>query len=485
MEDPFRSTSLARLAGGFFAVSGLVTGVESWMRWGEIFQPSLLAAVSAGTLLGALACFLIPWQRLPRAALFGIVVAALLLKGFGAYARGPVDPQPVHFLVLYMWIGISLPRWGWVSATPLFLVSYVAPVLALDAPLAPLAELAIVLPACLFVGGSAAWLSGRLRDAERLSEQRAERMSRLVDATLALAASQEVDELARLAALGANDLFDGTGALVLLQDDTRGLVAVGDDDWPESREPDADCIAALSEWLRNNDDEASDPTSSGWLARRLGIPALEVLALQGTSGAVGAVLVAHEKHFTRERFVGYLARTLATQAGLGFERIRSAQALLDDSLRDPLTGIGNRRKAMAALELLKEGDSVALIDLDLFKDVNDNYGHAAGDRVLRTLADFLRHSVRGPDEVFRFGGEEFLIVLQGSGNAGWQAVDRLLRAWNGQKRVTTFSAGVALHGHGEDPEQTVARADGALYEAKRGGRNRVMLADADHEAQQT
>jgi len=479
MGDPFRSTSLARLAGGFFAVAGLVSAVEASMRWSEVYQPALLAAVGASAVLVALACYVIPWERLPRGALFGIVVAAMLLKGVGAYSQGPVEPQPVHYLILYMWIGIALPGWGWIATTPLFLLSYIGPVLALDAPLALLAELAITFPACLFVGGSAAWLSGRLRDAERISEQRAERMSRLVDATLALAASQEIDELGRLAAVGANDLFDGTAALVLLQDDAEGLITVGEDGWPDSQAPDGDCVAALLEWLRSGECDGHDPTASGWLARRLGVPALDVLALQGASGAVGVVLVAHEPRNSRERFVGYLARTLGTQAGLGFERIRSSQALLDDSLRDPLTGIGNRRKAMAALELLKEGDSVALIDLDLFKDVNDNYGHAAGDRVLRTLADFLRHSVRGPDEVFRFGGEEFLIVLQGSGESGHLAIDRLLKAWNGQKRVTSFSAGVALHDGVEEPEATVARADGALYDAKRAGRNRVLLADSD------
>ena len=477
MEDPFRTTALARLAGGFLVITGLISVVDASLRWDEIADPALLTAVGVACVFTAAACFLVPWEKLPRGTLFGIVAAALILKGTGTYARALIVPQPVHYLVLFMWIGIALPRWGWMWATPLFLVSYAGPMIALGASLKPLAELALVLPACLFVGGSAAWLSGRLREAERVSEQRAERMSRLVDATLALASSQEIDELARLTAVGANDLFAGTGALVLLQDDAQGLVAVGEDAWPEHREPDLDCIAALTEWLRSGDDSEHDPTASGWLARRLGIPALDVLALQGTSGPVGAVLVAREERFKRERFIGYLARTLGTQAGLGFERIRSAQALLDDSLRDPLTGIGNRRKAMATLELLKEGDAVALIDLDLFKDVNDNYGHAAGDRVLRTLSDFLRHSVRGPDEVFRFGGEEFLIVLQGSGESGHMAVDRLLRAWNGQKRVTSFSAGVALHAEGDDPEETVARADAALYRAKRSGRNRVLLAE--------
>jgi diguanylate cyclase (GGDEF)-like protein len=482
MEDPFRSTFLARIAGGFIAVSALVGTIQLSQEWGMQHWPELLAAVQIGSALTAVGCFLIPWERLPRGALFSVVLAALVLKGFGAYALGPMVPQSVHYLVLYMWIGIALPRWGWMAATPLFLLAYIGPIVALDAPLAPLSELAIILPACLFVGGSAAWLSERLRVTERVSEQRAERMSRLVDATLALAASQETDELARLAAVGANDLFDGTGALVLLQDDSYGLLVVGRDDWPESQTPDDDCIAALLEWLRNGDDDDHDPTASGWLARRIGVPALDVLALRGTSGSVGVVLVAHDQRLSQERFIGYLARTLGTQAGLGFERIRSAQALLDDSLRDPLTGIGNRRKAMARLEMLKEGDSIALIDLDLFKDVNDNYGHAAGDRVLRTLADFLRHSVRGPDEVFRFGGEEFLIVLQGSGESGHLAIDRLLRAWNGQKRVTSFSAGVAIHAALAEAEETVARADAALYEAKRAGRNRVLLADPESDS---
>jgi diguanylate cyclase (GGDEF)-like protein len=486
MEDPFRSSSLARLAGGFFAVAGLVAALNAWMPLGELRDPGLLAAVGVGASAAALVCFLLRWDELPRGAMFAIVVAALALKAVGTYARGPADAQTytVHYLVLYMWIGIALPRWGWIASIPLLLVALSSPVLLSGAPLSELRSVVILLPACAFVGGGAAWLSGRLRDAERVSEQRAERMSRLVDATLALASSQEIDELGCLTAVGANDLFDGRGALVMLADDVLGLRKVGEDHWPESRTPDADCIAALAEWLRGWDDHAQDPAASGWLARRLGVPALEVLALQGTSGAVGVVLVDVEQRIETERLVAYLARTLGTQAGLGFERIRSAQALLDDSLRDPLTGIGNRRKAMAALDLLKVGDAVALIDLDLFKDVNDNYGHAAGDRVLKTLADFLRHSVRGPDEVFRFGGEEFLIVLQGSGGSGLPAIERLQRAWNGQKRVTSFSAGVALHAVDDDPEETVARADGALYRAKRGGRNRVMLAGPEREPRQ-
>jgi PleD family two-component response regulator len=75
-----------------------------------------------------------------------------------------------------------------------------------------------------------------------------------------------------------------------------------------------------------------------------------------------------------------------------------------------------------------------------------------------------------------------LIVLQGSGESGHLAIDRLLRAWNGQKRVTSFSAGVAIHAALAEAEETVARADAALYEAKRAGRNRVLLADPESDS---
>jgi diguanylate cyclase (GGDEF)-like protein len=173
-------------------------------------------------------------------------------------------------------------------------------------------------------------------------------------------------------------------------------------------------------------------------------------------------------------FTRYVGRTLATQAGLGFERVNTAEMLREESLSDPLTAVGNRRRALAALEILKDGDAVALIDLDYFKKVNDTFGHAAGDKILRTVADFLRASVRTPDSVFRYGGEEFLIILSGVGGGGLLILERIHALWQGQKRPATFSAGIAVHRDDDHFEATVARADGALYEAKRSGRDRVL-----------
>jgi len=117
-----------------------------------------------------------------------------------------------------------------------------------------------------------------------------------------------------------------------------------------------------------------------------------------------------------------------------------------------------------------------MLDLDHFKRVNDTHGHAAGDDVLRHLGSFLSGSLREGDEVFRMGGEEFLVVLHRAGEGASIAGERLCQGWRLEDPVTTFSAGVAIHAEGLTPEATLERADGALYEAKRAGRDRVASA---------
>jgi diguanylate cyclase (GGDEF)-like protein len=173
-----------------------------------------------------------------------------------------------------------------------------------------------------------------------------------------------------------------------------------------------------------------------------------------------------------------LASTFATQAGLAFERLRATEQLLEESMRDALTGIGNRRHADRALATLGPSDGLAMIDLDHFKKVNDRYGHAVGDRVLFDLATYLADTIRDGDTVARFGGEEFLIVMKRVGDQAGPTVDRLAQGWRDLDPVTSLSAGVAIHAEGENAAETLARADAAMYDAKRKGRNRVVLAAA-------
>ena len=153
---------------------------------------------------------------------------------------------------------------------------------------------------------------------------------------------------------------------------------------------------------------------------------------------------------------------------------------------DPLTGLANRRLLDESLhDALAEATPLALIilDLDHFKAVNDTHGHPAGDQVLRHLAEMLTESVTDRDLVARFGGEEFILLLrQGTLHDAAQVGERIrvrlanssvLVRQTGSRITVTASLGIAMAKPGETAAHLIGRADAALYEAKRGGRNRV------------
>jgi diguanylate cyclase (GGDEF) domain len=145
--------------------------------------------------------------------------------------------------------------------------------------------------------------------------------------------------------------------------------------------------------------------------------------------------------------------------------------------RDPLTGLGNRNGLERRLAAMRPGDAALLVDLDHFKLINDNAGHSAGDQVLSDFGAVVRTVVRGRDYAVRYGGEEILILLPGSGPVGAQRLDSRLRdSWAQARPDITYSAGIAIVGEGLRP--VVARADEAMYTAKARGRNRTVAHDA-------
>jgi diguanylate cyclase (GGDEF)-like protein len=158
---------------------------------------------------------------------------------------------------------------------------------------------------------------------------------------------------------------------------------------------------------------------------------------------------------------------------------------------DELTGAFNRRSIMRMLDeeitrCARSGSpcSIALIDLDHFKRINDAYGHPTGDEVLRTFAISMFANIRSIDRFGRYGGEEFLLVLpELSQESAGRALDRLRAIiadldWSAFSPGlnATFSAGVATLRQNESPDSFLARADSALYAAKARGRNRVAAA---------
>jgi diguanylate cyclase (GGDEF)-like protein len=162
-----------------------------------------------------------------------------------------------------------------------------------------------------------------------------------------------------------------------------------------------------------------------------------------------------------------------------------------DARQDALTGLGNRHRLtedLAAMQARAERYGhrwcVALLDLDCFKGYNDGAGHLAGDALLRRVSAALSDTVRGGDTVYRYGGEEFLVLLpEQTLETAALAAERLraaveeLAAPHPDGGVVTISAGVAGPAEGGvDPEELVGRADAALYAAKAAGRNRVEVA---------
>jgi diguanylate cyclase (GGDEF)-like protein/PAS domain S-box-containing protein len=158
--------------------------------------------------------------------------------------------------------------------------------------------------------------------------------------------------------------------------------------------------------------------------------------------------------------------------------------LVLEATRDALTGLPNRRAFSAAFNQSSEGTrSIALIDIDHFKRINDQYGHAAGDCALQTFAEIARRAVRRDDHLARVGGEEFAILFQGLSACDAQEICERVRAeisastthYAGSAIRFTISVGVA-DVIGRDMDATLASADRALYQAKRGGRDRLSLA---------
>jgi diguanylate cyclase (GGDEF)-like protein len=157
------------------------------------------------------------------------------------------------------------------------------------------------------------------------------------------------------------------------------------------------------------------------------------------------------------------------------EQQRALSALAKANITDDLTTLGNRRFGNELLDGVKPGDVLAVLDLDRFKQVNDRFGHATGDRVLQELGEFLTAELSSA-LVARMGGEEFLVVYrQISTKEAALRLSNMLAKWRSRVPLSTLSAGLALHREDQSPSTTYRLADEALYLAKSRGRDQVAV----------
>jgi diguanylate cyclase (GGDEF)-like protein len=187
-----------------------------------------------------------------------------------------------------------------------------------------------------------------------------------------------------------------------------------------------------------------------------------------------------------------LAKLLADNIGLGIANLKMRTTMRNLSIRDPLTGLFNRRymEEALALELHRASRNnaqmaVIMIDIDHFKGFNDRYGHDGGDVVLRELGAFFKKHVRGSEVACRYGGEEFFLILSpATAEGALQQAEKIRKdaALLSVKRADqdlgaiTLSLGVAVcPDHASDVAEIIKAADIALYQAKSGGRNKVVM----------
>ena len=332
-------------------------------------------------------------------------------------------------------------------------------------------------------------------------EQRGREMALLAQMGELLESCQTLEEAYRVTASIAEPLFAGdAGAIYAMTTPHASLEAVavwGNPPPVRSVFERDDCWAIRRGRLHVVNDadpelrceHVEEPVVSGLLCEPLAAQAetlglLHVQLRRRSAGKARAALL-----LERERLV----QTLGEQLALALANIRLRGTLREQSMRDPLTGLFNRRYMEESLDrevrrAAREGYQLGLLmaDLDNFKQLNDAFGHAAGDEVLRRIGRSLAAAVRAEDIACRFGGEEFVVILpKASVDDTRRRAEALREAIKGPRSdepsrlypTTTMSVGLAEYPqHGTSVDELILAADSAMYRAKALGRDRVVVA---------
>jgi len=441
----------------------------------------MLTAAAALTAVVIAAALLVPWARLPawcQAAvpLTFFAVVALLRQAGGGVTSGFAPLVMLPLLWMAMYGSRTQLRLAIVGTAATFL----APLIFVGPPLYPNTgwRESVIWVAMGLLSGSA------IQTLVDESRQRTADTSALGTITRALTAGSDP----RPELCAAAQLVTGAAFAVLVEPHADGtLVATagtdGVDLGPMRFDPRTEDSASAEAWRTGTriyiPDVAADPRVSAPLAEhtRAGAVLFQPVTREGRTTAV-LVVGFHRAHPRLPAAASYMIELLAAEIGTALDRA-DLVALLDSQARsDPLTGAANRRswdeeidRELARARRTGDPLTVALIDMDHFKDYNDTHGHDAGDVVLQDLVTAIRAELRTGDIVARWGGEEFTLALPGCDlEQGHTIASRLLcLVPSGQ----TVSIGLAQARAQDTPRALIDRADRALYAAKDGGRNQV------------
>ncbi|MGI8720764.1 MAG: diguanylate cyclase [Geodermatophilaceae bacterium] len=318
-------------------------------------------------------------------------------------------------------------------------------------------------------------------------------LQRLARHTTLIAAAETTTQLWAAACAAAMDLTGGSSAAIVPADrHTANQVgySVGPIADRLVAAASAQSLAAVAGWVASGSScwSRNDPDGSGFpggdALREAGAAAVLAVHLPPASpgGNAGFLLVADEQAADLATEVIQLLELLGTHVTSCARTLDLVAALRRQASRDPLTDLGHHAAYHAAVTAAMHEDrstgpvAVLMADIDSFKAVNDQHGHPAGDTLLRTTAKVLTAALRGGDELYRIGGDEFATVLRDTTAAQALIVAERLRVAAHDELGATISIGVAIAHAGEPQAALLARADRALYQVKRDGRNGVLLA---------
>ena len=461
-------------------LGGLLPNARFWTTWRTWWLGDGLGVLVVAPV--PLAVFAAPWPDRPRPRL-ELAAFVLVVAATGARVVGPAG-YPYLALPLAAWGAV---RWGLPGASLAGLATALAGVTRAARGAGPFAvspdallRLDAFLGLLSFCGlVVAAVTAERDRAAARLAAANRELEERVRSRTAALDADRErLAEAQRIAGLGSWDLDFGAGKAIW-SDEMYRIFGVD----PASFEPTFDGFLSLV-------DQADQALVTGGLERAV--------------ARREAFLFDYRVRLPdgRTRWIRARGRLLmnGTDEVVGMrgtcqditDRVEAEAALTHHALHDPLTGLPNRSLLLDRIEVAlaraaRTGSGVAVLflDLDRFKLINDSRGHAAGDVVLRAVAQRLRGAVRPSDTVGRLGGDEFVVACQDPVTV-WEATllgERLIRtleapfAVEGGEVFVTVSVGIALSSGPTTADELLRDADVAMYQAKQGGRARCEFFD--------
>jgi diguanylate cyclase (GGDEF)-like protein len=464
-----------------FAAVGLQTAGTDW-AWVE-------SAAIAGVLVLAAARW-VPWARLPLAtlllpALGCDLVIVLLRQAQGGITSGyaPLAVLPVIF------VGLALRRRHVVAMSFVTVLTFAVPILVAGAPMYPSSGWrAVVLWAVvsLIAGGGASLAMAVQRASAEQSEERARELDSVVATqTLIATSSFDAEDVMSCVVNEAQRLTGADAAVVELPNGDELVYRAASGTATEYlglRLKQATALSGAA--IRSGSplvcrDSETDARVNRDACRHVGARSLVVVPLQHDGAVRGVLKVSSTRPDAfADRHVQLLT-LLANLIGGALARADLVERLRDRADTDPLTALPNRRswyerlaESLARARRYQQPLSVILLDLDDFKQVNDTQGHAAGDRLLRTVASHWTSLARDTDVVGRIGGDEFAVILeQAEEHTAREVANRLVRGLPAGRRC---SVGVASWDGDEDALALVTRADAGMYMDKRSAKGSAL-----------